>query len=200
VSIFVLAADILLGDFGVARVLTDSIQMAVTMIGTPYYLSPELCESKPYVIYFHIEICVNISSYDYKSDIWSLGCVLYEMTTLKHAFDARDMCALVMKIIKGDYPPIPEHYSDNLRNLIADMLNKDAAQRPSIISILQLPFIMESMKSFLATTMARAGEQSPMIAPMRSPSKMMRAALEYQETITEMQEKLQMEEHEKERV
>jgi NIMA (never in mitosis gene a)-related kinase len=154
--------------------------MAQTMIGTPYYLSPEICENKPY---------------DYKSDIWALGCVLYEMTTLNHAFDAgvrfttityfsfrdvdvlfpppaKDMCALVMKIIRGTYPPIPDHYSDNLRSLIAAMLSKvgfrsvhvspalsrvcaqDANKRPSIIGILQLPFITESMKEILLNSAA----------------------------------------------
>lgn len=46
------------------------MDLARTCIGTPYYLSPEICENKPY---------------DHKSDIWALGCVLYEMTTLKHA-------------------------------------------------------------------------------------------------------------------
>jgi NIMA (never in mitosis gene a)-related kinase 1/4/5 len=49
--------------------------MAHTVVGTPYYLSPELCEEKPY---------------NNKSDIWSLGCVLYEMCTLKHPFEAQN--------------------------------------------------------------------------------------------------------------
>ncbi|VDO61369.1 unnamed protein product [Schistosoma margrebowiei] len=59
-----------LGDFGIAKVLNHTLDLARTCIGTPYYLSPEICENKPY---------------DHKSDIWALGCVLYEMTTLKHA-------------------------------------------------------------------------------------------------------------------
>ncbi len=45
-------------------------ELARTQIGTPYYLSPEICQQKPY---------------NNKSDVWSLGCVLYELTTLKHA-------------------------------------------------------------------------------------------------------------------
>ncbi|KAI0242396.1 Serine/threonine-protein kinase Nek1 [Lamellibrachia satsuma] len=60
-----------LGDFGIAKVLNSTVELARTCIGTPYYLSPEICENKPY---------------NNKSDIWSLGCVLYEVTTLKHAF------------------------------------------------------------------------------------------------------------------
>ena len=56
-----------LGDFGIARALDSSVDMARTCIGTPYYLSPEICEAKPY---------------NSRSDVWSLGCVLYEMCSL----------------------------------------------------------------------------------------------------------------------
>ena len=62
-----------LGDFGIARILNGTHDYARTCIGTPYYLSPEVWESKPY---------------NSKSDLWAMGCVLYEMTTLRHAFEA----------------------------------------------------------------------------------------------------------------
>ena len=62
-----------IGDLGVAKQLNQTQHMAMTVVGTPYYLSPELCEEKPY---------------NHKSDIWSLGCVLYELCTLKHPFEA----------------------------------------------------------------------------------------------------------------
>ena len=64
-----------IGDLGVARELNQTANMAHTVVGTPYYLSPELCEEKPY---------------NNKSDIWSLGCVLYEMCTLRHPFEAQN--------------------------------------------------------------------------------------------------------------
>ena len=80
-----------LGDFGIAKILQSTSECANTIIGTPYYLSPELCEDRPY---------------NEKSDVWALGCVLYEMCTLNHAFDGKSMCALVLKILKGKYPPI----------------------------------------------------------------------------------------------
>lgn len=60
--------------------------MATTIIGTPYYMSPELFSNKPY---------------NSKSDVWALGCCVYEMTTLKHAFNAKDMTSLVLKITRG---------------------------------------------------------------------------------------------------
>ena len=61
------------GDFGIAKVLDSTRELANTCIGTPYYMSPELFKNSPY---------------SYKSDIWALGCVLYEMCNLRHAFDA----------------------------------------------------------------------------------------------------------------
>ena len=53
------------------------------------------------------------------------------MVTLRHAFDANSMKGLVLKILKGNYPPIPEHYSQDMKDLLADMLIKDPAKRPS---------------------------------------------------------------------
>ena len=80
-NVFVTANNIIkLGDFGIARVLDRTLEQAKTVIGTPYYMSPEVCESKPY---------------SYKSDIWALGCILYEMCTRKHAFDSRNLLGLV---------------------------------------------------------------------------------------------------------
>lgn len=94
-----------LGDFGISRSLSGTVELANTAIGTPYYLSPEICESKPY---------------DYKSDMWSLGCVIYELCTLKHAFDARHIRGLVLNIIKAEFSPIPRyvHYRILLMELI----------------------------------------------------------------------------------
>ena len=73
------------------------------MVGTPYYMSPEICESKPY---------------SEKSDVWALGCVLYELCTLKHAFEANNLLGLVFKIIKDKQDAIPSMYTSELNNLI----------------------------------------------------------------------------------
>ena len=61
----------------------------------------------------------------FQSDVWALGCVLYELTTLKHAFDGGNMCALILKILRGKYPPIDESYSKDLRHLVAQMLKPE---------------------------------------------------------------------------
>jgi len=140
-NVFVTSRNSLkLGDFGIARVLNSTMDVAHTAIGTPYYLSPEICQDQ---------------AYNYKSDIWSLACLLYEMTTLRHAFDAQSMKGLVMKIVRGVYPPIPQQYSAELRNLIADMFKKDPKQRPSINQILQRPFIRRRVEGALSETVHR---------------------------------------------
>ncbi|XP_055364123.1 serine/threonine-protein kinase Nek1 isoform X2 [Betta splendens] len=123
-----------LGDFGIARVLNSTVELARTCIGTPYYLSPEICENKPY---------------NNKSDVWALGCVLYEMCTLKHAFEAGNMKNLVLKIIRGSYPPVSVHYSQELRFLLAKLFKRDPRERPSVNSILDIPFLSSRIERFL---------------------------------------------------
>ncbi|XP_019724254.1 serine/threonine-protein kinase Nek1 isoform X2 [Hippocampus comes] len=123
-----------LGDFGIARVLNSTVELARTCIGTPYYLSPEICENKPY---------------NNKSDIWALGCVLYEMCTLKHAFEAGNMKNLVLKIIRGSYHPVSLHYSQELRSLLAQLFKHNPRERPSVRAILDKPFLSCRIQRFL---------------------------------------------------
>jgi NIMA (never in mitosis gene a)-related kinase len=99
------------GDLGVAKAM--NAQFAHTMVGTPYYLSPELCEERPY---------------NHKSDIWSLGCVLYELCSYKHPFDARNQGALLLKIMKAKFEPIPDFYSEDLRYTVCQCLQKDTSK------------------------------------------------------------------------
>ena len=93
--------------------------LAVAQVGTPYYLSPEICEDK---------------AYDHKSDVWSLGCILYEMATLKRAFNGQSLPALVLKILRGKYPPLPARYSGSMKGLVDCMLKiKPQVQRCSCV-------------------------------------------------------------------
>lgn len=132
--------EVKIGDFGISRVLQHTYDCAQTAIGTPYYLSPEICQEKPY---------------NQKSDIWSLGCILYEIVTLRHAFDASSMKGLVVKILRGVYPSIPSCYSQNLRDLIDEMLQKDAAKRPSVKKILEKDFLNSRISQLLSQTVAK---------------------------------------------
>lgn len=105
-----------LGDFGVSKALADSNDVAMTQIGTPLYLSPEVCNNLPY---------------SFKCDIWALGCVLYELATFKKPFTANSFLALALKIIDQDPDPLPSHYSEKFSTLINKLLSKNPENRPS---------------------------------------------------------------------
>ena len=124
--------NVKIGDLGVAKKLCKG-NFAKTIIGTPYYLSPEICEEKPY---------------NEKSDVWALGCILYELCTFHHPFEAKSQGALVLKILNDNPPPIKQSFSDNLRKLINLILEKNLYKRPSCKTILKLPYIIEKIKNF----------------------------------------------------
>ena len=124
-----------LGDFGIARVLNATAELAKTACGTPYYMSPEICDNKPY---------------NDKSDVWSMGCLLYEMATLRCPFDARDMRGLIIKILRGAYPPLPRQFSPELAQLVAKCLARQPSARPSVNELLAMPIIRKRIEKFLS--------------------------------------------------
>ena len=103
-----------------------------TQTGTPYYTSPEVWKDLPY---------------DTKSDIWSLGAVLYEICSLHPPFRAKDMKGLYEKVMEGFYSPIPKHYSSELANLIKAMLQMDPQKRPSCKNILEHKIVLSFLFS-----------------------------------------------------
>lgn len=115
-----------LGDMNVSKIAKKGL--LYTQTGTPYYASPEVWKDQPY---------------DSKSDIWSLGCVLYETVTLKPPFRAEDMAGLYKKVIRGVYPKIPNHFSNDLNNTIKSLLIVAPQLRPSSDQILDLPQVIK---------------------------------------------------------
>ena len=91
-----------LGDMNVSKI-TQANGLNYTQTGTPYYASPEVWKDEPY---------------GFKSDVWSLGCVIYEMLALKPPFGGRDMDQLYKRVCKGLYPRIPEHYSNDINAIV----------------------------------------------------------------------------------
>ncbi|KAF9220114.1 kinase-like protein [Gyrodon lividus] len=111
-----------LGDFGLSKALAQA-SFANTYVGTPYYMSPELMQEK---------------AYDSKSDIWSLGCLIYELCALKPPFhEAKTHAELSIFIRNGRIPPLPRGYSQALSSVIKAMLNLNPAMRPSATQLLQ---------------------------------------------------------------
>ena len=140
-NIFVAERDIVkLGDFGISKVLGSRSGFCSTVCGTPFYLSPEMCAGR---------------RYDAKSDVWALGCVLYELCSGgRRAFEAPSLPAVVMKILKGEYPPLSAaRWSPSLRRLLSRLLRLEPAGRPAAREILRSP----AVRSHLTRLTGRAG-------------------------------------------
>lgn len=126
--------SIKLGDFGIARTFGVASNQAMTKIGTPFYMSPEICMEK---------------AYDHMSDMWALGVVLYEMLCFSRPFDGQDLTMLTESIIHQQHGSIPDFYSPELQHLVDRLLNKDPQRRLSIDQVLNLPFLQPHIQRFL---------------------------------------------------
>ena len=120
-----------LGDLNVSKVAKRGL--GYTQTGTPYYASPEVWKDKPY---------------DNKSDVWSLGCVLYEMITLRPPFRAQNMEGLYNKVCKGQFSRIPDKFSDDLYKVVQFLLQVNPVSRPSCEQILNHPIIQKRIEYF----------------------------------------------------
>ena len=136
-----------LGDFGIAKVLDADEDQARTQIGTPYYLSPEICESKPY---------------GRKSDVWSLGVILFELLTLEMPFQATSLPSLVHLIcsteppynkVQGQGNTSTERYSNGMLALVKSMLHKDPDRRPSVKQLVTIDIMRVHISRLLSYTL-----------------------------------------------
>ncbi|AYU80763.1 serine/threonine-protein kinase, putative [Leishmania donovani] len=133
-NIFLTSKNVVkLGDFGISTILQNTMACAKTVCGTPYYFSPELCQSKPY---------------NNKSDVWALGVVFYETLTLHRPFNAKTLKDLLKKILAGNYDPIPTTIPVEMRSLCASLLQVNYLQRPSINRILESSYVQSTLRSF----------------------------------------------------
>ncbi|KAM9031926.1 serine/threonine-protein kinase Nek5 [Sarcophilus harrisii] len=144
-----------LGDFGIARVLNNTMELARTCVGTPYYLSPEICQNKPY---------------NNKTDIWSLGCVLYELCTLRHPFEGSNLHQLVLKICQTRFEPISPKFSSDLQILVTQLFNIPPRNRPSINSILKKPFLKKLIAKYLTPAVMQEEFSHTLIHRKRPPA------------------------------
>ena len=122
-----------IGDFGIAKILSSTSSYAHTFIGTPYYISPELCKDQPY---------------NDKSDVWALGCVLYELCTLNHPFEGGTQVEIYEKIITQKFKSINPEYSSDLKKMIDLLLEKDEKKRPKMKDILKMKSVIDRANKY----------------------------------------------------
>ncbi|GAX78152.1 hypothetical protein CEUSTIGMA_g5594.t1 [Chlamydomonas eustigma] len=108
-----------LGDLGLSRYFSSRTLQAVTTVGTPYYMSPECIKGQPY---------------EFSSDIWSLGCLLYELITLRNPFykEHQSLYVLGKNISACTYEQLPDSFEPELRNLVSSMLQPVPQSRPTV--------------------------------------------------------------------
>ncbi|KAL4958144.1 kinase-like domain-containing protein, partial [Aspergillus filifer] len=114
-----------LGDFGLSKLMA-SHDFASTYVGTPFYMSPEICAAEKYTL---------------RSDIWAVGCIMYELCQREPPFNARTHIQLVQRIREGKFAPLPDFYSTELKNVIASCLRVNPDHRPDTASLINTPVI-----------------------------------------------------------
>eukprot|EP01029_Cantina_marsupialis_P029594 TRINITY_DN781884_c0_g1_i1.p1 TRINITY_DN781884_c0_g1~~TRINITY_DN781884_c0_g1_i1.p1 ORF type:complete len:423 (+),score=127.48 TRINITY_DN781884_c0_g1_i1:117-1385(+) len=122
--------NVKIGDFGLAKELSSASKFATTNVGTPYYMSPELMGEK---------------KYNDRSDVWAVGCVIYELCALRPPFRAENQLNLALRINRGIFDRIPSKFSDELHKVIAAMLRIDPNQRPSVERLERCTRLKENM-------------------------------------------------------
>jgi len=133
-----------IADFGIAKVL-GTRGLAQTIVGTPYYLSPEMCKGET-------SSC--------PSDVWAVGVVLYELCALAMPFNAADVSILLNKIITAPLPRFPSTYSRELGAISAELFNRDPHRRPTAASILQKPILQNEIRRMLEENRRKDGREN----------------------------------------
>ena len=125
-----------IGDFGIAKGYNQNQDLGGSLIGTPLYMAPEVYNSS--------------KKYSFRSDIWSLGCCIFEMCNLKNAFEAKSWNAVFVKVNKGQRAQLNSRYSLDMKNLVDSMLSVNGKNRPTIASILEKPFMKPIVGKYIS--------------------------------------------------
>ncbi|PAA54370.1 hypothetical protein BOX15_Mlig023502g2, partial [Macrostomum lignano] len=130
-NVFLKGGMVKIGDFGIARVLMNSVDMATTFLGTPYFMSPELLKHQ---------------GYNAKSDVWSVGCILYEMCAQEHAYTGHGLMRILFSICEDPCPTLPDRYPRALQAVLERMLEKEPQRRASARELLREPHLRRRSK------------------------------------------------------
>ena len=124
--------NVKIGDLGIIKIMRNYMMYGQTQIGTPLYMSPEIYKRE---------------RYDIKVDIWALGCILYELMTLKPAFYADNISELKCKIYSGRFNIVYyTPYRQELKDLLKKLINIQPRLRPTIANLLNTNYIQKQLQ------------------------------------------------------
>lgn len=133
-----------IGDLNVGKFIKDN-KLALTQTGTPYYASPEVWADVPY---------------SFKSDLWSVGCIIYEMTSLTVPFKGENLSDLYESVTKGEYQSIPSRYSSELNDLIKRLLQVKSEKRLDSWEVLEIDYVKRRIESYIKKNGRLEGESN----------------------------------------
>jgi len=147
-----------LADFGVSTKLLSTIQKHKTVVGSPYWMSPEVIVAQN-----------GANGYDHKADIWSLGITAIEMAESKPPhYDINPL--RVIFVIPNRVPPTlqkPDSWSPHFQDFVAKCLRKNPTERPSAAELLQHPFIAAAAEKSESIVRALAQHSAPLLVDAR---------------------------------
>lgn len=129
------SGDLRMGDFGISKVLDSTLGCAKTFVGTPFYISPEVIMEKPY---------------RWPADVWSMGCIVFQLCAQKVPFEAQNIRGLVQKVTKGPLPELPAPYSKELREVFNKMLIRNPEERAKVEDIIGTELFQKTVRGILA--------------------------------------------------
>jgi len=147
--------DLRIGDFGISKRLGNKKAVVEQTMGTPYYLSPEICTER---------------LYSFASDTWALGCIVFELAALHVPFEAQNISSLIKKITSGAVPTLPQAYSNELRQIASSLLCPDHKKRPTASEIVQGALVQAEMRKMLGGFPGSTPTPSPPLSSLPSPA------------------------------
>ena len=133
------------GDLNTSKIMGDK-KLTNTVIGTPFYLAPEIWKN---------------SKYDYRCDVFSMGCVVYEMAMLRPPFKSSSVEELYKLVKRGQYPPITSKYSKALKIFVSQCLQTNFKIRPNIKKLLESEDIKKQLKEHSDLDFRKNHRRSP---------------------------------------